>query len=189
LRSRWESDDGKEVITRLYQTRVNLPDLAARTVAATTNFTPNDLRGLSFVNSAIEDTFLFSNLDLSYSNFSNAVLAGSFQESILINCIFHSAHFNGGYFAYANLTNASFENAYMHDVEFDLANLTNVNFKGARLIDVSFSNVDLTTANLKNIELGRVKFYKTKLKKEHQLHDLIINSKTVLCPEHIIWVE
>lgn len=189
LRSRWSSYDGQQILEKLFSEKMQLADMRSAMEAAKKRFEIVDIRAVDFSEKDLSHHFLLFDLDLSYSNFSNAKIQGSFQNSTMRNCKFDSAEIIGGFFAGANLAASTFKGSVIQDADFENALLPSVSFENALLVGVGFQNTDLTSANFTGAHFGRVKFGNTKLLKTKELYEAISQSETVLNAEGIVWVE
>lgn len=189
LRSRWRSHEGQQVLKKLCTEKMQLNDIVRGMEAAKKRFEVVDIRAVDFSERDLSCHFLLFELNLSYSNFSNTKILGSFQNSIMENCNFDSAEIIGGFFADANLTASTFKGAVIQDADFENAFLQGVSFENALLVGVGFQNTDLTSVNFSGASFGRVKFGNTKLAKTKELYKEISQSATVLNAEGIVWIE
>lgn len=189
LRDRWNSENGKLVIKKLFEERMLLDDFEAAARTVRSQFETTDLRGIDFSKKDLSHNFLLFRTDLSYCNFSDAKIKGSFQEASLVECDFRRSEILSGYFASAKLSFSSFENATLNHAQFRDAILDGVSFVNAKIDDVGFVDVDLTTANFDGAEFGRVIFGNTKLLRGNDLYEKILNSASVHNKDKIIWVD
>lgn len=116
------------------------------------SFVGMDLRGAIFreTNFASPSTFpepgivgMFSFSDLSYSDFSNALVSGSFHQVTAISANFRNSDLANVYFTGADLRHADFTMANLYGAEFQDANL-----EGALLDHADLSNARFNHATV-----------------------------------------
>ncbi|MCF6331033.1 MAG: pentapeptide repeat-containing protein [Sulfurimonas sp.] len=95
----------------------------------------------------------FSNLDLSFANFTEADLQDSNFSGADLECVkFYDANLRGAYFSNAILRGADLLNANL-----ECANFVNVDFRRTMVINANLTNANLSKSDLTDIYLRNAK--------------------------------
>ena len=111
------------------------------------------------LNSAILNDISFSDIDLSGSDFINALMTNvGLSNTNLTNSKFNSSTLNNVDFTSSDLTDVNLSGSYIYKTDFINATLNNVDFTLSDLINVGLSNTNLTNSKFNSSTLNNVDF-------------------------------